>query len=567
MAYPTREEIRGICTEQSYEQGRYYYRKGRIRELDVADDRVTAIVRGTYDYEVNITFEGEKFHTACSCSYDFAGDCKHVVAVLLAVDDRYNAEANTPQPAETSDHPPQRGPPIRDVLRETPAQELRAFLTDVLESDSELREQFLVFTGHETGNSRSDYEAELKVQFDEACTDDGIIPEDRTLDFDRYFSLAATHRSHGNVAEALDIYRALATAIRERFPQIEDSTGHYRSELTYALEKYAETIRSEEFTHGEKQPHIEYLVEEFRAAEYTFVRDAYEDALRTICTSDADCQYWLDLLEPALPAFVRAAARGEATTDSETGTVSTSLRTRNLLSSYLYLLDALGREEKVLNVYEAIYLENRRFCREYAERLLTLGEEETALTVVEEGLEAFQSAPGLRWIAASLYRERDEEQYRTTLKTLFLEHREWEAYDELKASCDGGQWAQWYEAVTTALEAKGSRRLLDVYLREGNVGVALETICESDTLAWYREYAGSVGSHDPTTYFDSYSEAFLDALTENSGGTSMRNPATHLEQLQSLGSAEQFQTFLEEVRAVAPEGAPWLSGGSDEEGS
>jgi uncharacterized Zn finger protein len=88
MDVPTREDIRGLCTDQSFQRGVNYHDEGRVRRLDIDGDSVDATVQGSRGYEVSV--ELDDLRTRCTCPYDYAGDCKHIVAVLLAVRERAN---------------------------------------------------------------------------------------------------------------------------------------------------------------------------------------------------------------------------------------------------------------------------------------------------------------------------------------------------------------------------------------------------------------------------------------------------------------------------------------------
>jgi len=103
-----------------------------------------------------------------------------------------------------------------------------------------------------------------------------------------------------------------------------------------------------------------------------------------------------------------------------------------------------ARKEVLDTLYEEIYLEDKRFCKAYAERLIDQDHEERALEVVEHGIATFRSTIDLRWLAVDLYQDRDPDQYKTLLKQLFLDHSEWDAYDELKEACTDREWASIY---------------------------------------------------------------------------------------------------------------------------
>ncbi|WP_049913310.1 SWIM zinc finger family protein [Halococcus thailandensis] len=643
MEYPSHEAIRSLCTHQSYERGVNYHDQGRVRELTLDGAELTATVRGTHDYEISITIDDSVQTYFCSCPYDYAGACKHVVAVLLAANER--------EPAQTpSDDSLQAGSPdpiatdVQTLVEETPTADLRTFLQNLIADDHDIRDRFVAFAGDDTEHTVYDYKEEINRLFENALSRRGMIEYNTHIDFSHYHDLAATHRSRGHIQAATTIYRALAEAIRENMTRIDDSGGYYGRKLEEAIDAYAETIDEQNLDPDEKQAYIDELVTAFIEADYAFVRDDYDDALRTVCTTTSDLEHWFDRLNPHIagvsiertssddPATATAAdtnrPHGETASEpnddartpreppdgtlhasdftagpltieeftgetldvahltvgplelqyfvgdafenfhvdapttveehtaditpseSETSTSGSpsSLRTRRVLSSYLYLADQLGDEETVLSVYDDIYLDNARFCKQYAEQLIDRGNEERALRVVEDGLETFGSTTALQWLAADLYRERNTTAYRETLERLFLDHSEWDAYDELKASCDDERWDSIYEEIITAIADNDHRRLIDVYIHEGELEDAFAAVENSENLTWFQQYAQTVAQVDPDAYFEAYKELLVPFAAGETGRRHYREIVDHLEAMQAFASADRFDAFVEMLK-------------------
>ena len=76
----TEDTIRGLCTAAVYERGETYLSEGRIQQLTRFDDTVTAVVRGSHDYDVRLDLAADEFDPYCSCPYDGPGVCKHVAS-------------------------------------------------------------------------------------------------------------------------------------------------------------------------------------------------------------------------------------------------------------------------------------------------------------------------------------------------------------------------------------------------------------------------------------------------------------------------------------------------------
>jgi Uncharacterized conserved protein len=65
-----------------YQRGEGYYEDGAALEMDVGEKRISAVVAGTDDYNVEIIEEDGDISSSCDCPYD-GSVCKHVVAVML----------------------------------------------------------------------------------------------------------------------------------------------------------------------------------------------------------------------------------------------------------------------------------------------------------------------------------------------------------------------------------------------------------------------------------------------------------------------------------------------------
>lgn len=226
MDAPTRDDIRSLCTEQSFERGVTYYNQDRILELDIDGREVTATVRGSSDYQVSAVIEDDTIRTSCSCPYDYAGDCKHIVAVLLAVEDQGTDLENETSGATG----PHSGTDVETLVEQTTADELRTFLLEILENNREIHDRFLAFSGVDVGRTLYDYRREIDRLFNDAAGRHGMINYDTRISFSKYHDLAETRQNQGNIDTATTIYRALAETIRENLDRIDDSSGHYGRE-------------------------------------------------------------------------------------------------------------------------------------------------------------------------------------------------------------------------------------------------------------------------------------------------------------------------------------------------
>ena len=89
------------------ERGFDYYKSGAVKELEFRDGCCSAIVEGSYDYNVSIEFDGgDIVDMECDCPYAEDGEyCKHEAAVLFYVDEqkRSNNETHKVSSSSSSD--------------------------------------------------------------------------------------------------------------------------------------------------------------------------------------------------------------------------------------------------------------------------------------------------------------------------------------------------------------------------------------------------------------------------------------------------------------------------------
>ncbi|QIG52698.1 acyltransferase [Nordella sp. HKS 07] len=74
--------------EKTFARGEAYHRDGRVVLLSLEPEHVLAQVEGSEDYQVEHHGRGKTFGGECSCPFfEDSGTCKHMVAVILAVNE------------------------------------------------------------------------------------------------------------------------------------------------------------------------------------------------------------------------------------------------------------------------------------------------------------------------------------------------------------------------------------------------------------------------------------------------------------------------------------------------
>jgi uncharacterized Zn finger protein len=83
----TEAKVRQRASAESFSRGEEYFQRGAVVGLARRGDQFSAEVEGSeyLPYRVTVTFDAFGVRDAtCTCPYDWGGDCKHIVAALLA---------------------------------------------------------------------------------------------------------------------------------------------------------------------------------------------------------------------------------------------------------------------------------------------------------------------------------------------------------------------------------------------------------------------------------------------------------------------------------------------------
>ena len=95
------EQVRGRATEQSFERGQDYFNSGAVFDTALRGNDLEGNCTGSSypSYQMRVRFDEDNdiVEIWCTCPYDWGGDCKHIVALLLTyIDDPDAFEERVP---------------------------------------------------------------------------------------------------------------------------------------------------------------------------------------------------------------------------------------------------------------------------------------------------------------------------------------------------------------------------------------------------------------------------------------------------------------------------------------
>ena len=529
-------QIRELCTEQSFQRGLRYFEEGRVKIKEASSSQIVATVIGTDSYRVEIDLDD--FSAVCNCPYDLEGYCKHIVAAFLAVD-------NVSEKVDRiMDDGFEELGKMHALLERTEPDVLNDFFARELETNPELRSRFMArFSPIGEGKSLSSYKGEIDSIFEEAEDEHGLISYGNDLDFAPLENLAEIYIQKDDFLEAAKIYQALAEKIAEKMDNVDDSDGYYGGEFSHSLEAFVECIRNAGLEAEARREYIDYLFNRYLLRDPDYFQDDYFDALKELCTSKEDLEYWKVRMEPHLPEKL----------PDEKQDWSRYHRAKELISMRLYLLSRLKETAGFYALMDEHYRSSEDLCLQFAQQRLLDGDRTKAIKIAEEGIALFpdHSSRYLRDFLSENYKETNPEKYKEQLLSLFLLSGEWKYYERLKAAVSKEEWKETLDKILahTATKGYGRTKLTEIYLREQMFDAALEEVMAQKSIRSLRGYHKKLANMYPKEYFGAYKELIYPFAECRMGREHYQDVASILKDMKGIkGFESEVKEIIERLR-------------------
>jgi uncharacterized Zn finger protein len=224
-------------------RGRNYYNNGAVTDLSLEEeDTWAAEVQGTEAYDVRITLEQSgELSCVCTCPYEYGEHCKHIAAVLYAIEEAYPEyfEGQRRKPARKR---VTRLDKLKAALKATSHEELIAVLVELAKSDRELLTHLLLRLDA-AGDTTADYRQLMK---------DALRPPRGSRGFLDYWASTEAGVRVGELAEraekavpdrpeqAVTIFQVILEETIKALDYADDSNGMLSSNIERAMTGLAE---------------------------------------------------------------------------------------------------------------------------------------------------------------------------------------------------------------------------------------------------------------------------------------------------------------------------------------
>ncbi|KEQ18008.1 SWIM zinc finger family protein [Endozoicomonas numazuensis] len=133
----TDQQLVKLAGEKAFTRGKGYYQEGRVGDLSVHGQRVSAEVMGNEVYQVNLVYTQSALDGSCECpASDGIDFCKHCVSVAMVLRDKVSVP-HVKKGAQAADV-------LEAYLLQMPKEELVGHLVDMIDSSRSVREEWLL---------------------------------------------------------------------------------------------------------------------------------------------------------------------------------------------------------------------------------------------------------------------------------------------------------------------------------------------------------------------------------------------------------------------------------------
>lgn len=133
----TDQQLVKLAGGKAFSQGKGYYQEGRVGELSLQGQRVSAKVMGSVVYRVNLVYTQSALDGSCDCpASDGIDFCKHCVAVSMVLRDKVSV-LRLKEGAQATDI-------LAAYLLQIPKEELVGHFVEMIDGSRSVREQWLL---------------------------------------------------------------------------------------------------------------------------------------------------------------------------------------------------------------------------------------------------------------------------------------------------------------------------------------------------------------------------------------------------------------------------------------
>lgn len=540
-------------------RGFAYLSGGAVKDLyESAPGMWLAKVQGTRNYKVEIRLDDNLIiDWNCSCPYDHGDVCKHVVAVLYAIEEELD-------PGEfISQKPNQRkteNEQIQEIFQNVTKDELQNFIEEMFRADLSMRQRFLVHFSDRIAEEDPEqkYRSLIDHCYMAAEGEFGYVdyyPASELDDTLHELNKKAEELFYGgNNRESFAICKVIIEEVTGLLEFIDDSDGGAWHSIESAFEtlnklaiKADNQIKNELFDWCMDEI-SKPVYDKYGSGSYYFLY-LFPDIIH----NGEQEKRFFDLIE-------RRIGVQKAKSFPEYGT-------GKLIRAKIDYLDLKGRQKEKDALVEAYsYIPDFREMK--IERALELGEHQEAVQLCLDGIEIARQ--NNHYGVVNRWREKlfqisesvgDTAGVLKWAEVLFFENyysREW--YRKLKAAWPEKSWKEKSEELIARIQKENSKgwrsgtdSLAEIFIEEGYIGRLYELVVRNGSdIGFVRRYAGVLKKSYPNEILGLYEKA-VRKYAQQTGRNVYREITFRVKEMKEIkGGNEQADNLLKDLLLEYP---------------
>ena len=454
------------------DRGEDYAISGRVRDLMVGEDRITASVHGSSVYRVSIDLKnGMPIKMSCNCPYaDGENQCKHMAAVLYEADaDALSEETEGWQKTN-----------ITDLLEKADRQQLIAFINEFAMNDPAVAN--LLRVRFSESLSAEDIR-ELKREVDDIFRSHeikGYINYHEAFAFQVDIDHFLTEKTdallaHGGYAEAFEITKyvfvKLANTDIDDEGEIESISAICYDIWKRIVSSCGEPVYTKIRNWFEKNAYEGTLID--------FMEEILQEFLETEMASEEELRNQMKRLDETIDGLGKSS---NCPTDYSSVGLSVPMVIKRI-----ELMKKLGATEWETEEYRYNHRHFSAIREQYMEEAEKAGDITKLIALLKEGkeLDAGDRYKVYRYSSrlAELYHQiKDRLNERNERYEMFVNGmgRDIKLYKTIKALCAEAEWPVYRDGMIAATENKALR--CQIYAEEGNVDLLYKLIFEKPEI-------------------------------------------------------------------------------------
>lgn len=540
------DEVRDHVEKRILARGLRYWRQGRVLSLGAdGESNWHAQVEGTevYRVEVDQGSDGE-LTFSCSCPFDRDPVCKHIVAVLSAIDEL----AGTSEIAKAQFASTPRSEQIQQVLERLSKRELMRLVKELADNDRQFGHK-LVARYSPGDKSKSGYLRLAREALSFGQDRHGFITyRGAERSFPGLMELLRRGRSllrSGAADSAVAVAQAVLEATAEAYPSADDSIGLLSDSVDMALDLLGEAgaasgegLREEVIDYclalAPQEPYVDYgwgwkLTE--IAAE---LAETADEQARLFAVLDAMAERRADELE----------GRWSYVLDQER---------ERAAEVKLDLIDRMeGDEARLAFLREHAHL--HRFRQELIRHHLEKEDYPAARQLAQEWLEERGAGTGGRHneyrhtLLEIALLEEDLEEAVDLARELFLDTGRMDYFELLREETPPSEWTGEVTGLVDSLREQGGRSLslAEVYAREG-MWEALLHLCTEGGEGLLDRYRDELEPRFPDQVAVAYEAVVYAKLERTSNRGTYAEAADYLRRMYSIGKGARAERIIDDL--------------------